>query len=76
MNAVALEPGRVDFDLLREAFDRTSIGMAVVSPEGILQQVNGALCRMTGYAAAEIEGKSFQALVHPADVARDEQYLA
>ncbi|MEO7744582.1 MAG: EAL domain-containing protein, partial [Usitatibacter sp.] len=27
-------------------------------------------------AAAELEGNSFQQLVHPADVARDEQYLA
>ena len=32
MNAVAWESNRVDFDLLREAFDRTSIGMAVVTP--------------------------------------------
>ena len=76
MSAVARESSAIDFDLLREAFDRTSIGMAVVSPEGVLQQVNGAFCRMTGFSAAELEGRSFQQLVHPADVARDEQYLA
>jgi diguanylate cyclase (GGDEF)-like protein/PAS domain S-box-containing protein len=75
MSAVA-KPVRVDLDLLREAFDRASVGLAVVSPEGLFLEVNGAFCEMTGYAAAELEGHSFRKIVHPDDQARDEEYLA
>jgi diguanylate cyclase (GGDEF)-like protein/PAS domain S-box-containing protein len=76
MSALAREPARIDFDLLREAFDRTSVGLAVVTPEGVFRQVNAAFCEMTGFAASELEGHSFRKVVHPDDQVRDEEYLA
>jgi diguanylate cyclase (GGDEF)-like protein/PAS domain S-box-containing protein len=75
MSAVALESIRVD-GLVRAAFDRASVGLAVVSPDGVFREVNSAFCEMTGYTAAELEGQSFRKIVHPEDQARDEEYLA
>ena len=36
MSAVASETTRLDFELIREAFDRTAVGLVVISPEGKL----------------------------------------
>jgi diguanylate cyclase (GGDEF)-like protein/PAS domain S-box-containing protein len=76
MSAVMLEKARVDFDLLREAFERAPVGLAVVSADGILREANAALCDMTGYAAGDLEGQDWLQLVHPGDQARDAEYLA
>ena len=76
MRALAEEPSaRLEFDLIREAFDRTSVGLAVVSLEGIYRQVNRAFCEMTGFSREELEGQSFRRITHPEDVARDEENL-
>src|SRR5687767_4676822 len=76
MSALAREPNRLDFDLLQEAFERTGVGLALVTPEGTFLKVNAAFCEMTGYPRGELEGHSFRKIVHPADVASDEDYLA
>ncbi len=68
-------PARLDFDLVREAFDRTSVGLVVVTPEGVFRHVNQAFCRMTGYEPAELEGRSYRAITHPDDIASDEEHL-
>jgi len=75
MSAVAPEAARLDFDLAREAFDRTAVGLVVVNPDGIFRQVNRAFCEMTGYAREELEGQSFRRITHPEDVSRDEEHL-
>src|SRR5262249_8582926 len=75
MSAIARDPPRIDFDLVREAFDRTSVGMVVITPEGVFRQVNKAFCDMTGYSPAELEGQSFRMFTHPDDIARDEDQL-
>ena len=75
MSAIATDPPRIDFDLVREAFDRTSVGLVVITPEGVFRQVNRAFCEMTGYSREEIEGQSFRAFTHPDDIARDEDLL-
>jgi diguanylate cyclase (GGDEF)-like protein/PAS domain S-box-containing protein len=75
MSAVAKEPARIDFDLVREAFDRTSVGLVIITPEGVFHQVNKAFCDMLGYTPAELEGKSFRDVTHPEDIARDEEQL-
>ncbi|HSN21846.1 MAG TPA: PAS domain S-box protein, partial [Usitatibacter sp.] len=66
---------RVDLDLAREAFDRSAVGLAVVTPEGVFRQVNRAFCAITGYTREELEGRPFTAITHPDDVARDEESL-
>jgi diguanylate cyclase (GGDEF)-like protein/PAS domain S-box-containing protein len=75
MSAIAREPPRIDFDLVREAFDRTSVGLVVITPEGVFRQVNQAFCDLTGYSRAELEGQSFRLFTHPDDIARDEEHL-
>jgi diguanylate cyclase (GGDEF)-like protein/PAS domain S-box-containing protein len=73
--ANAKEPTRIDFDLVREAFDRTSVGLVVISPEGVFRQVNRAFCDILGYTREEIESQSFRQFTHPDDIARDEEQL-
>src|ERR1700674_5644656 len=74
MSAVAKET-RFDFELVREAFDRTSVGLVVITPEGVFRQVNRAFCEMTGYAREEVEAQSFREFTHPDDIERDEELL-
>ncbi len=48
------------------------LGMAVAQPGlGVLVQVNDALCRMLGFARAELLARSWAALTHPDDLAAD-----
>ena len=75
MSTVMQQPARVDFDLVREAFDRSAIGLVVITPEGVFRQVNRAFCEMTGYEREELEGQSFRKFTHPEDIARDEEQL-
>ena len=74
MSAVA-KKSRIDFDLVREAFDHTAVGLVVITPEGVFRQVNRAFCEMTGYAREEVEGQSFRRFTHSDDIARDEEHL-
>ncbi|HST01795.1 MAG TPA: PAS domain-containing protein, partial [Usitatibacter sp.] len=73
MSAVA--PERLDFDLIREAFDFTSVGLIVSTLDGKVREVNRAFCEMTGYARNEVEGGSFHTFVHPEDAAWTEDHL-
>jgi diguanylate cyclase (GGDEF)-like protein/PAS domain S-box-containing protein len=75
MSAIARDPPRLDFDLVREAFDRTSVGLVVITPEGVFRQVNKAFCDITGYSREELEGQSFKLFTHPDDIGRDEEQL-
>ncbi|HUP28960.1 MAG TPA: PAS domain S-box protein [Usitatibacter sp.] len=75
MSAVATETTRLDFELIREAFDRTAVGLVVITPDGVFKQVNRAFCEITGYAREDLEGHSFRRITHPEDVARDEDHL-
>jgi diguanylate cyclase (GGDEF)-like protein/PAS domain S-box-containing protein len=66
---------RVDLDLVREAFDYTSVGMVVSTMEGTIREVNRAFCEMTGYARDDVEGQSFRVFLHPDDVPVTEEFL-
>ncbi len=48
----------------RGAFHAIAVGMALVSLEGICFQVNPVLCKILGYAEAELLGRRFNQLVH------------
>jgi len=54
----------------RSAFDHAAIGMVVVGLDGKPLQLNRAFCEMLGYEPAELETRTMDTLVHPADVAR------
>jgi len=51
------------------AFTHASIGMAIVSPDGTVLQVNQALCALLGYGEAQLQGGPFNRLLHPSDAA-------
>ncbi|MDI1289047.1 MAG: EAL domain-containing protein, partial [bacterium] len=55
----------------RLAMDQSTIGMCLVSPEGVFMRVNPALCRIFGRTAEEMQRHSWQELTHPDDLAND-----
>jgi diguanylate cyclase (GGDEF)-like protein/PAS domain S-box-containing protein len=55
----------------RSAFDFAAIGMAIVSLDGQLLQVNHALCQMLGYPEPELKDFTFQDITHPDDLQAD-----
>jgi diguanylate cyclase (GGDEF)-like protein/PAS domain S-box-containing protein len=65
----------LDSDIVSEAFERTAVGLVVITPEGVFRQVNRAFCAMLGYTREELEGKSFREVTHKDDLARDEEML-
>jgi diguanylate cyclase (GGDEF)-like protein/PAS domain S-box-containing protein len=52
---------------LARVLERSVIGMAVVTADAVLAEVNPALCRMVDLAEAELRGRSLMALTHPDD---------
>src|SRR6266567_2996917 len=52
----------------RNVFEEAPIGMAVVSLESTLLQVNKAFCEMLGYGEQELAGRSFSAITHHDDI--------
>jgi diguanylate cyclase (GGDEF)-like protein/PAS domain S-box-containing protein len=75
VSAIAPEPPPIELDLAREAFDRTAVGLAVITPEGVFREVNRAFCAITGYGREELEGRPFSTITHAEDLARDEEIL-
>ena len=55
----------------RTAFEYSSIGMGVVSPEGKWLQVNNELCKILGYSKKELLQLTFQEITEPEDLKRD-----
>jgi PAS domain S-box-containing protein len=66
----------VQDDRFRLAMASSGIGMAIVDLEGHWLEVNPALERMLGYAAADLEGRSIFDISHPDDVEALRQYIA
>jgi PAS domain S-box-containing protein len=48
-----------------------AVGVALIAPDGRVQQANQALAGFLGYAPRELEGKHFGDLAHPDDLAID-----
>jgi len=49
------------------AFDENPLGMALSDSDGRIQQINAEFERMLGYSQAEISGRSWEDITHPAD---------
>lgn len=62
--------------LFEIAMDNAPIGKAVLTVNGKWLRVNRALCDLTGYSAAELEGMSFRDINHPADLSDADSALA
>lgn len=59
----------------RSAFEDSSIGEALVAPDGKFLQVNNSLCEIVGYSKTELLHKSFQEITHPDDLDLDLNYV-
>lgn len=55
-------------DIFHLAFVHAPIGMAIISTDGQLIQVNDSVCSIVGYTAEELTGLSFLDITHPDDV--------
>jgi len=65
----------IDFDLAREAFDRTPVGLALDALDGTCLLANLAYCQLTGYTSEQLRGLSYRQTTHPNDIARDQRSL-
>ena len=52
----------------RAAFDAAPLGMAKVSPEGRIEEVNSAFCALLGEPERAVVGRRLSALVYPDDL--------
>jgi PAS domain S-box-containing protein len=54
-----------------QSFQYSSIGMAIVAPDGSLRDANESFYKMLGYTRDELLQKSFQDITHPDDLEKD-----
>jgi PAS domain S-box-containing protein len=66
---------QISEERFRGAFEYSTIGMALVSPEGKWLRANKKLCQMLGYNGNELMGLSFQDITHPDDLENDLHFL-
>ncbi|HSV93873.1 MAG TPA: PAS domain S-box protein, partial [Desulfobacterales bacterium] len=59
----------------RTAFENASVGMTLVSLEGVYLEVNAAMARMMGYGAADLVGRPVSDFTHPEDRGRRSQFI-
>lgn len=62
-------------DLLEMVFENSTVGMALVSPEGRWLRVNDSLTQMLGYDREYLLSVTFQDITHPADLMSDLELL-
>ncbi|MBA2389530.1 MAG: PAS domain S-box protein [Geodermatophilaceae bacterium] len=58
-------------DRFRSAFDNAPIGMALIALDGRFEQVNQALCELTGYGDRQLRELAITDITHPDDLAED-----
>jgi PAS domain S-box-containing protein len=59
----------------RTAFENASVGMSLVSLDGVYLEVNAALARMMGYAAADLVGRPVANFTQPDDLGRRSEFI-
>ncbi len=59
----------------RAVFESAGIGIAIVSPEGVITDANPALCRILGYEPGSLDGTSYEEVTHPDDLTIDAALL-
>jgi PAS domain S-box-containing protein len=57
--------------LLTTLWDRSLVGVALVTKEGRFEFANQAFCRLLEYSETELRNRHFQELTHPDDVHAD-----
>jgi diguanylate cyclase (GGDEF)-like protein/PAS domain S-box-containing protein len=59
---------RFNNDLFQNAFNLSSIGMAIISLDGAFLKVNSSYSKIIEYSASELEQITFQDITHPEDL--------
>ena len=62
-------------DRFQDAFRHSHTGMAILTPDGRLLEVNPAACVITGYTESELMARDFQSITHPDDLKTDLEML-
>ena len=62
-------------DRYRSAFEKAGIGMALIGLDGMLLQVNAALCELLGYTRGELLFSSLKDITHQDDYAADAESI-
>ena len=60
----------------RSTFEHAAAGSAHIAPDGRFLAVNDRFCAIAGYAREELLAGSFQRIMHPGDLAADEENAA
>lgn len=63
-------------NVFRRAMQNAAIGMCLVTPEGVIFEVNAALCSMWGRDAEELARTRWQDITHADDLGADEALVA
>jgi len=66
---------RLAEERFRQAFDEAPIGMALIEPDGRIEQANAALAELCGQLRTAVEGVRLRELLHPADAGRAAEAL-
>ena len=66
---------KISEEQFRGAFEYSSIGIGLVSPEGTWLKVNPTLCKIVGYSEQELLSRAFQDITHPDDLEADLGYV-
>src|SRR5205807_9563957 len=61
--------------LFRTAFEYAPFGICLSSHDHRLLRVNGPMCRMLGYSEQELLALTWDAITHPDDVAKSQEFL-
>ncbi|MDA8233133.1 MAG: EAL domain-containing protein [Magnetospirillum sp.] len=78
----AIERSRVDQELrrsearFRAVFANAGVGVVLIQPDGHFVEVNRAFSATLGYGEAELKAMTIRDLVHPEDVAREDEAAA
>ena len=52
----------------RTAFENANVGVCLISTDGDILKVNGAMCQMFGYSHQELEQMNINSIAHPDDL--------
>ena len=63
-------------DLWRLTMEHSPVGMAIVSPDGMIVTANVSLCEMLGFDLDMLRSVRFQDLTHPDDLVEDMRMVA
>lgn len=59
----------------RTIFEQAAVGVARVSPDGVLLEINDKFSQLVGYTKEELHQITFQEITHPDDLQLDEKHV-